>query len=104
MRLRLGVKLCLFLSNQGVHCCVYIYVCVSVCETVCVTEENVLKCICICTGGVPFCDSRHHADLISVITACQPGALGTSVKLFCILLSALNVFVFFIFQLSVSVY
>lgn len=82
----------------------YIYVCVSVCETVCVTEENVLKCIYICTGGVPFCDSRHHADLISIITACQPGALGTGVKLFCILLSALNVFVFFIFQLSVSVY
>lgn len=39
-------------------------------------------------------DSRHHADFISVITACQSGVLGTSVKLFYTLLSALNVFFF----------
>lgn len=60
-------------------------------------RRNVLVCMCICTGvwWITCCDSRHHADFISVIAACQPGALGTSVKMFYILLSALNVCVFF---------
>lgn len=90
---------CLFLSNQGVHPCVHVYKCVCVLRErrECVRERK-KEMAPECTGprvGVWWstcCDSRHHADLISVITACQPGALGSSVKLFYILLSALNVF------------
>lgn len=37
------------------------------------------RCTCVSVWWSTCCDNRHHADLISVITACQPGALGTSV-------------------------
>lgn len=93
MRLRFRAMLFLFLSDQGVHPCVYLYVNVRMRER----GGGVLVCLCICTGvrWITCRDGRHHADLISVIAARQPGALGTSVEVFYILLSALNVCVFF---------
>lgn len=85
------------------------------CAFVCKKEREIERekfpgvcvCVCACTRiGVcnTCCDSRHHADFISVISACQPGALGTSVELFYILLSALNVFCFFSFLFFKSVF
>lgn len=98
VRLGSGIMLLMFLSNQGVHRCVYVYKCVCLSErqNAWERETNGLESTCTRIGvwWSTCCDSRHHADLISVITACQPGALGTSVKLFYILLSALNVFFF----------
>lgn len=73
VRLRLGVMLCLFLSNQGVH--FYICVCACLCVRLCVWQRRMY--VHLYWWGYLFCDSRHHADLISIITACQPGASGT---------------------------
>lgn len=103
----LGITLYLFFCpiREYILLFMYINVCVCLCEK-CRAKERLregvrgfLDCVRVCACvrahvGVcgSCCNGRHHADFISVISACQPGALGTGVELFYILLSALNVF------------
>lgn len=84
--------LCLFLSNQRVHPFVHLYKCVCLCEKF--PEECVCVLVLVCAVHVVTVDIMLTSSRSSL--PFSQWALGTSVKLFNTLLSALNVFIYFL--------